>query len=449
MSLDGIPSSSILSDLAFQRWHKSIPKVSAKDDPVEWTQKWERFLETPWPPDLSQTHLRFAHRDIDELLVSCYRGSYRDVCNIQHQLSVTLANISAHTDFEETWTEWSSVQRRAFLQQAIVRGVAASSQYVDIRPYCREVSVAFLEDKLLDVLKHCMQDDLLEISKTPIIYPVEYMKDIDDKALPLGHGLMVRYTRLRQTQLLCTVLGEALSLFLGDPAIKGGTLKGDVKIPNATRAQKKVYKALPAACEHCRKPEKDPKNGKFKVCAKCKGIGRNMPYCTPECAKADWKRHKIICGQPLTEETAAFTAVVVDAATGQGQAPTIVPAFTPPLRASRVCSIRPVANGYKRSAALARQVLLLQQNPAIDYFLTLPRRTDNLVSITLPDDAVCVRFCRAGDELMSTGDMASLGVVVEVLLQCMRKLINQGQYCEEYLVAQIKKEYDVEMTSSG
>ncbi|KAJ7145554.1 hypothetical protein C8R44DRAFT_215 [Mycena epipterygia] len=51
MSLDRIPnfqSSGTASTNVFQRW--SSPKISMKQDPVKWTQEWERFLEIPRPP---------------------------------------------------------------------------------------------------------------------------------------------------------------------------------------------------------------------------------------------------------------------------------------------------------------------------------------------------------------------------------------------------------------
>jgi hypothetical protein len=43
--------------------------------------------------------------------------------------------------------------------------------------------------------------------------------------------------------------------------------------------EKKAFKALSAACEHCREKEPDKKQ-KMQICARCKTIGRNMPYCS-------------------------------------------------------------------------------------------------------------------------------------------------------------------------
>lgn len=102
--------------------------------------------------------------------------------------------------FPQGWLGWPTAEKRNFLGQA---GFRFSDQFNAMRAYCREVSIAFLETSLLDVLKHCLLDDLFEISKAPIIYPIEFAKDIDEKALPYGQGLMLRYVRLRQTQLIC------------------------------------------------------------------------------------------------------------------------------------------------------------------------------------------------------------------------------------------------------
>ncbi|KAJ7499993.1 hypothetical protein FB451DRAFT_1549456 [Mycena latifolia] len=417
-------SSSITLSNRYKHWLDSSPQLSLKAEPVKWTQEWERFLEAPRPPGLAEFYLQSHRHDIDELLISCYRGSYRDLCRIQHELSITACNMAVHHEFDKAWLGWTSQERRDFLQNAILRGVGCQPQYYEeIRPYCREVSIAFLEGSLLDVLKHCLLDDISQIPKTPIIYPIEFMKDIDEPALTPGRSLMLRYVRLRQTQLICIVLSQGLHHFAGEPAVETLPLKGNFKVKGHER---KAYKAMPAACEHCREEETDPKNHKMQVCGKCKDIGRQMPYCSRECVKADWPRHKLICGKPLTVENATATAVPVDASMSRGQAPSIIPRFPAPIasRESRACSGR--------------------QNPAVDYFLCLPGTQDNLVSMALPDDAVSARFCAARDTAMSTGDLESVGAMFSVLISSARPLIRAGKYREEYLVVQVKKEFDVE-----
>ncbi|KAJ7166146.1 hypothetical protein C8R46DRAFT_1275905 [Mycena filopes] len=161
-----------------------------------------------------------------------------------------------------------------------------------------------------------------------------------------------------------------------------------------------------------------------------------------ECVRADWPLHKVICKKAFTSKTAASTAVVVNrTAIGQGLRILAKP-FTPPTCASRQCSIRTCAPGYKRSLALKRQVLLLQQNPSIDYFLCLTTTTDkNLFFVYIPDDAISTRFRRARDEVMSTGDMESLGYVVEVLLEASQGLRKSWAYSDGDLVSQMQKEY--------
>ncbi|KAJ6506229.1 hypothetical protein C8R47DRAFT_1315725 [Mycena vitilis] len=435
------------STAVYKRWLDSIPTVSRKDAPEKWTIEWERFLQSPRPRGLEQFYLK--ERVIpgnDDFLLSCYRGSYRDVCRIQHEVSVTACNVASHTDFEATWLGWTAAKRRDFLQEAIVRGVGCSEQYEGARPYCREVSIAFLESSLLDVLKHCLLDDLSEVPKTPIIYPIEFLKEIDETVLPPMQGLMLRYTRLCHTQVISSVLGQALTLFIGADAIESKPLRGNYKLKGGF-VDKKARKEMPSACEHCQKVETDPKKQKMQICARCKSIGRTMPYCSQQCVKDDWPRHKIICGKPFTEENVVATAVV-NPATGHGRTPGIVPPFAPLMRASRQCSVRPCTGGYKRSPALLRQVLLLQQNPSVDYFLCLPSTGDNLISILLPDDTMSARFCAARDEAMSSGDLGTLRHVIGVLLQAAFHLIVEERYRPEYLVAQIRKEYDVDITKS-
>ncbi|KAJ6506222.1 hypothetical protein C8R47DRAFT_111514 [Mycena vitilis] len=234
-------------------------------------------------------------------------------------------------------------------------------------------------------------------------------------------------------------------LFIGGTAMESKSLKGNFKLDFV---DKKLRKQMPAACEHCRKEETDPKSQKMQICVRCKNIGRTMPYCSRQCVKDDWARHRLVCGKPFTEETAVSTAVVVNPATGLGCAPTIIPSFMPSMRASRQCSIRPCTGGYKRSAALIRQVLLLQQNPSVDYFLCLPTIKDNLLPLVIRDDTMSAHLCAARDEVISSGDFDSLGRLASILEQATRKWIAAGQYREEYLVAQIRREYDVALEIS-
>lgn len=188
-----------------RRWLASVPTLSVKEVPDQWTVEWERFLQIPKPHGLAQFYLNARFKpQTDELLISCYRGTYRDVCRMQHELSITACNLAAHADFDKAWLGWTATEKKDFLRLAIIRGVGVSAEHYEaIRPYCREASIAFLETSLLDVLKYCLLDDIAEIPKTPIIYPVEFMKEIDETVLSPELGLMLRYTRLQQTQLIC------------------------------------------------------------------------------------------------------------------------------------------------------------------------------------------------------------------------------------------------------
>ncbi|KDR82502.1 hypothetical protein GALMADRAFT_237826 [Galerina marginata CBS 339.88] len=61
--------------------------------------------------------------------------------------------------------------------------------------------------------------------------------------------------------------------------------------PNPKRI-KDVRRVMSKACHFCTKGEDT--TSKFHVCAKCKEI----PYCSRECQKAHWPRHKITCVPP-------------------------------------------------------------------------------------------------------------------------------------------------------
>ncbi|KAJ6506223.1 hypothetical protein C8R47DRAFT_111524 [Mycena vitilis] len=115
---------SATSNNVYERWLASAPTISRKDAPEKWTVAWERFLQMPRPRGLDQYYLNAkVVPQTDEFLLSCYRGSYRDVCRVQLEVALTACNISSHTDFDMVWLGWTASRKRDFLQEAIVRGL--------------------------------------------------------------------------------------------------------------------------------------------------------------------------------------------------------------------------------------------------------------------------------------------------------------------------------------
>ncbi|KAJ7130851.1 hypothetical protein C8R43DRAFT_1025195 [Mycena crocata] len=313
---------------------------------------------------------------------------------------MTWCNVSSHYDFDRVWANWPAQRRKDVVQEAIIRAFTSQPTFQSQRRECREICIAYIEPKMLELLEYFMLDDMTQIPASPIIYPV-HVCALDDAHFNPGEKLMLKYVRLLQTLMLCSVLGQVLSIFLGDPPLPTREpLKGNFKITagghKVDSAQKKAYKAMSAACEHCRKNDDDGKR-KMQICGACKAIGRNMQYCDRTCQRADWPRHKTICGKELTLDTATATAVVNSPAakvhTVQHKEPLD---FLP----SRACSIRPCVGGYKRSPALRRQVVFLQQNPTVDYYFCLPCATDNLISVALPIPDDSERFRAARDDVM-------------------------------------------------
>ncbi|KAJ7643187.1 hypothetical protein B0H17DRAFT_1104719 [Mycena rosella] len=102
-----------------------------------------------------------------------------------HKQQLDLLLLSAHFEFDKTWLGWTWKERRDFLQKAIIRPVGYRPEdYEALRPYCREVSIAFLEGSLLDVLKHFLLEDVSEIPKLPSSTHRIHEGDRRDSATP-------------------------------------------------------------------------------------------------------------------------------------------------------------------------------------------------------------------------------------------------------------------------
>ncbi|KAJ7497576.1 hypothetical protein FB451DRAFT_1359802 [Mycena latifolia] len=393
---------------AYRRWFEGTPTVLLADDPIAWNQAWERYLARPRPQGASEQYIRsMSPATATDELLSYYRGSHRDLCENQYQLSMTQCNISAHYEFERTWTEWP-VQKRKDVVQDAIRVFTSFPIFQNQRQECCEISITFLEPRILELLKHFVLDDMAQIPADPIIYPVRVCA-LNDANFNPGEKLMLRYVRLMQTLLLCSVLGQVLTIFLGDPPLATkAPLRGNFKIKTDDAAEKKMYKAMAAACERCRK--KETNKIKMQIC--------DNATATAVVNSPDAEVHTVSVAQ---ED--ALSAIL----------PT------------RVCSIRPCVSGYKRSPALLRQVILLQQNPAVDYYFCLPREKDNLLSIAFPVPADTARFCAARDGVMSTGSFASFRELFRMLEGTLGFFEN---YSEADLLLQLNKEYGFGTTAN-
>ncbi|KAJ6604447.1 hypothetical protein DFH09DRAFT_1122728 [Mycena vulgaris] len=61
--------------------------------------------------------------------------------------------------------------------------------------------------------------------------------------------------------------------------------------PNSTRNINPVEQPLSRSCAQCHRDPNDPPELKLKRCSRC----RLIRYCSVECQKADYQRHKTIC----------------------------------------------------------------------------------------------------------------------------------------------------------
>lgn len=192
--------------LAYRRWIEAKPTTVLVDDPVAWNEAWERYLALPRPQGASEQFIRSGSPlTANDQLLSHYRGTQRDLCEVQYQLSMTRCNIAAHHDFDQVWTNWTVQKRRDVIQEAIIRVFTTYPMFQNQRPECCEISMAFLEPKILELLEHFVLDDMSQIPANPITYPVLVCAMSDAHFNP-GEKLMLKYVRLTQTLIICEQL---------------------------------------------------------------------------------------------------------------------------------------------------------------------------------------------------------------------------------------------------
>ncbi|KAJ6587192.1 hypothetical protein DFH09DRAFT_1308251 [Mycena vulgaris] len=108
----------------------------------------------------------------DDELLSYYRGSHRNLCESQYQLTMTQCNISAHYEFESVGANWPTQKRKDVVQEAIIRVFKTFLTFQTQRRECCEISIAFMKPKFPELLEHFVLEDMTQIPADPIMYPV-------------------------------------------------------------------------------------------------------------------------------------------------------------------------------------------------------------------------------------------------------------------------------------
>ncbi|RDB23892.1 hypothetical protein Hypma_008890 [Hypsizygus marmoreus] len=326
-------------------------------DAMAWNAAWEKIAAAETPVLMSSaTSDSVARRygEASESMLTIYQSYYHRLCVLQLQLT-------------------------AMATMSIAKGhirVSPSTGFEDYRALCGDITLASLEKdngagflKLLEVYLH---DDISSVPKTPITFPYNGTfgiplpsdKDAWHIVVLLDRDLYICFFLLYTLQPWICMPRPApermdKSSFSGDIDKQlMEMIKASVK-PSQVKELKQVLRAGHAAlircCESCGKAESTTRHMQCKNCAEAQN--RRTSYCSRQCQKDDWQRHKQFCGKKMTPETARNTAIASHRNANINIDPSQI-------------QIGPVVGGYKRSAALIAQVQMLNLSLDTDYSIS-------------------------------------------------------------------------------
>ncbi|RDB15797.1 hypothetical protein Hypma_003641 [Hypsizygus marmoreus] len=355
---------------------------SYEDDPMAWNAAWEKHsaaqtaLMTRKLSPLAQRYMRELLST--ELTLTSYRRNYAYLCVLQCDLSGRFASKMA-VGFEKKWLAATASVRRNHLLEGHIR--AAIAGFERLRSQCGDVTFASLENNngegFLKLLKIYLLDDISSVPTTPISFSYYGTSGVPMCSDTLETGLEYASLELCRNLYICSFLFFTLDSWeckprplgkqpakiasikagLNDPVMK---LSKAMHSPSAFKEIKQDIRSTHAVairtCESCGKPESMTKHMQCKTCNEV--LNRTTSYCSRQCQKNDWPRHKQICGKKLTLETAQSTALAEQLVAKRNINPAQI-------------QIGPSVGGYKRSPALIAQVYRLNLKPDVDYFITL------------------------------------------------------------------------------
>ncbi|RDB25600.1 hypothetical protein Hypma_006447 [Hypsizygus marmoreus] len=392
-------------------FHRNFP--SYKVDAIAWNAAWEETMVVQTPFLMSAARSAFRHcGEATESILLVYRSYYRHLCGLQHDLTL-LTTLSMAQGFESQWQATTADVRRDHIVEGHIRVSIAGLEVH--RSLCGDITLASLEESdgagFLKVLKIYLHDDLSSVPTTPITLPYNGTSGIP---LPSDEDIWFTIILLDRYFLLYTLqhwkcIPRPVHVKLGKTSFSEDfdtqfmkMMKSIVK-PSQVKELKQVmrigYATSIRTCESCRKPESATmKHMQCKNCAEAQK--RRISYCSRQCQKEDWPRHKQFCGKKMTADLARSIVTT--------------PRQNFDLNPSQI-QIGPAVQGYTRSPALVAQVYLLNLNPDIDYLIAGP--SGDFAKFTFegqPKLQKCLRTIR--DKAVTTGDRSAAAVLGEFLV---------------------------------
>ncbi|RDB15743.1 hypothetical protein Hypma_003639 [Hypsizygus marmoreus] len=385
-----------------------IPRY--EDNPIAWNAALEENAALVSAKMMSPSAPDHRLPEATEAVLSSYRNDYGQLCDLQHKLTALEVAQHVAVGFDGQWRDATANERRYHIIEGHIR--AAITGFEGDRELCGDVTFASLQenngDGFLKLLRVYMHDDLSSVPTTPITLPYNGSSGIPMPPAKNGWRAFLDTNR--------SLLRYTLHSWQGRPrplpqkTLKTSSLKAELddgfvklaKIHYTPSEYKELRQTLRSgyvdairSCESCGKSESAVK--KHMQCKNCMElVNRRTSYCSRQCQKDDWPRHKLLCGKKMTLEIARSSAIAPQMAIA---------------RPKIGCTV----GGYKRSPALLAQVHELNLNPGIDYFLM--NSSGNFTPLYLASNhARQGAFRTLRDKAMTSGDRSTVAALGEAIL---------------------------------
>ncbi|KAK0210102.1 hypothetical protein DFS33DRAFT_1251351 [Desarmillaria ectypa] len=327
----------------------------------------------------------------------------KEICILQRDLAQAAVTGLSNDNLEERWRSLTQQRREELVLEGLYVTACVPNGMENWRLWCPEMTVATLsgtnDRDFIHLLKMLLPvDQVKETLSTPLLLSNPAFEELVMTDDAVFTRLVDRY-RLYRSYFITMVIWSILNAFYGNreqmQAAKPLYHDNNEANKNFLRRAKEVYKVegrLPEfsknrkdyrrrkeaenrknLCWYCNRKEADAsaEGERFRLCSRCKTVGRAVRYCSEECQKKDWKQgfprpHKAICGKDVLDEEKPDESI-------SGTKDTELESGIPPPDLS-----------FKRSPDLLHQISFITKPTSCDYVYMRPRPFDD-IGIDIPD----------------------------------------------------------------
>jgi len=339
-----------------------------------------------------------------------------ELVKLQRQITLYVEQRPA---FTAAWLEAGCTHREEMILEGLVRTCDSLVGLESKRANCPESSLDYLQrangQGFLDLLE-AMRDP----GSTPRLVPNQAF----DAMIGVGNQakrttvekLYGHHTAVIRNFFLASMVRSTILAFHGEKehyrtvmtAYGKQRHKADARLKKHEGGTMEQYEGALWNCNTCGiMADLLPEGKRLLSCAKCKPLGRTVKYCDRECQKADWKKHKAICGKDFDSQS-TLEALVGGLNLG---------APTPPVpRERNESDSDPAVNGeadgdrfplpvapFIHSRSLKNQIRHLKQTPKVDYVLKRPEPKGSY-GVMMPHPVIQMMFLEVRRRAMATGD---------------------------------------------